>query len=100
LDKGIHKNKNFEDEVNFKQAMRRVLFRYFKFVLFSNKALARIPTFFTTYLDNNSEDCMFTEAILKAWDLVHYPHVGGTWTALLRCPHPLKSPSVSHWSQL
>jgi hypothetical protein len=26
--------------------------------------------------------------------------VGGTWTALLKVPHPLKSPSVSHWSQL
>jgi hypothetical protein len=32
LDKGVHKNKSSEDQVNFKQAMKRVLFRYFKFV--------------------------------------------------------------------
>jgi hypothetical protein len=95
LEKGIHKNKSSEDQVNFKQAMRRVLFRYFKFVLFSKKALSRTPAFFVTYLDKDSEDCMFTEAILKAWDPVH---VAGTWIALLRGPHLLKSLSVNHWS--
>jgi hypothetical protein len=86
LDKGIHKNKNSEDQVNFKHAMKRVLLRYFKFVFFPNKALARTPAFFATYLDNNSEDCMFTEAILKAWDPVYLPTCG--W--YLDCP--LKSP--------
>jgi hypothetical protein len=72
--------------------MRRVLFRYFKFVLFPNKALARTPAFFATYLDNNSEDCMFTEAILKAWDLVHFPTCG--WYL----DYPLKRPPSSEVS--
>jgi hypothetical protein len=99
LDKGIQKNKNYEDQVNFKHAMRKVLFRYFKFVLFPNKALARTPAFFTTYLDNDSEDCMFTEAILKAWDPVHLPTCRWYLDCPLKRPHPLKSPSMSHWSQ-
>jgi hypothetical protein len=75
--------------VNFKQAMRRVLFRYFKFVLFSKNALSRTPTFFAAYLDKDSEDCMFTEATLKAWDPVHLPTCG--W--YLDCP--LKRPPSS-----
>jgi hypothetical protein len=86
LDKGVHKNKSSEDQVNFKQAMKRVLFRYFKFVLFPKKALSRTPTFFVAYLDKDNEDCMFTEAILKAWDPVHLPTCG--W--YLDCP--LKKP--------
>ena len=73
LDKGVHMNKSSKDQVNFKQAMKRVLFRYFKFVLFPKKALSRIPAFFAAYLDKDTEDCMFTEAILKAWDSVYLP---------------------------
>jgi hypothetical protein len=84
--KGIHKNKKAEDQVNFKQAIQRVLFRYFKFILIPSKALARTPTFFAAYLDKDSEDCMFTNDILKTWDLVHLPSCG--W--YLDCP--LKRP--------
>jgi hypothetical protein len=92
MEKGIHKNKKVEDQLNFKQAMRRVLFRYFKFVLFPFKALARTPAFFAAYLDKDSEDCMFTDAILKAWDPVHLPTCG--W--YLDCP--LKRPPSSEVS--
>jgi hypothetical protein len=88
-EKGVHKNKKTEFQVNFKPAMRRVLFRYFKFVLFLFKALARTPAFFATFLDKDSEDCMFTKAILKAWDPVHLPTCG--W--YLDCP--LKRPPSS-----
>ena len=66
LEKGIHKNEKAEDQVNFKQAMQRVIFKYFRLFLFSTKALARTSTFFVIYLDKDSEDCMFTEGILKA----------------------------------
>jgi hypothetical protein len=65
-DKGVHKNKSSEDQVNFKQAMRRVLFRYFKFVLFPKKALSRIPTFFAAYLDKDS--CGNTDSNFFALD--------------------------------
>jgi hypothetical protein len=88
-DKGVHKNKSSEDHVNFKQAKRRVLFRYFKFILFRKKALSRTLAFFVAYLDKDSEDYMFTEAILKAWDPVHLPTCG--W--YLDCP--LKRPPSS-----
>jgi hypothetical protein len=99
-DKGLHKNKSSEDQVNFKQAMRRVLFRYFKFVLFPKKALSRTPTFFVAYLDKDSEDCIFTEAILKAWDPVHLPTCGWYLDCPLKRPHLLKSLSMNHWSLL
>jgi hypothetical protein len=82
LEKRVHKNKSSKDQVNFKHAMKRVLFRYFKFVLFPKKALFRTPAFFAAYLDKDSEDFMFTEAILKAWDPVHLPTCG--W--YLDCP--------------
>jgi hypothetical protein len=91
-EKGVHKNKKAEDQVNFKQAMRRVPFRYFKFILFPLKALARTPTFFATFLDKDSEECKFTEAILKAWDPVYLPTCG--W--YLDCP--LKRPQSSEVS--
>jgi hypothetical protein len=86
LDKGVHKNKSSEDQVNFKQAMRRVLFRYFKFVLFPKIALSRTPAFFAAYLDKDSEDCMFTEAIFKAWDPVHLPTYWWYLDCLLKRP--------------
>jgi hypothetical protein len=89
LDKGVYKNKSSKDQVNFKHAMKRVLFMYFKFIFFSKKALSRTPPFFATYLDKDCEDCMFTEAILKAWDQVHLPTCG--W--YLDCP--LKRPPSS-----
>jgi hypothetical protein len=37
IEKGIHKNKKAKDQVNFKQAMWRVLLRYSKFILFPSK---------------------------------------------------------------
>ena len=91
-EKGVYKNKKAKDQVNFKHAMQRVLFRYFKFILFSTKALARTPIFFATYLDKDSEDCIFAEDISKAWDPIH----------LLTCgwylDYYLKRPSFSEVS--
>jgi hypothetical protein len=46
------------------------------------KALARTLAFFAICLDKNSEDCIFMEGILKAWDPVHLPTCG--WH--LDCP--------------
>jgi hypothetical protein len=92
MEKGVHKNKKAEDQVNFKPAMRRVLFRYFKFVLFPFKALTRTPTFFATFLDKDSEDCMFTKAILKAWDPVHLPTCGWYLDCLLKRPPSFEVP--------
>jgi hypothetical protein len=68
--------------------MKRVLFKYFKFVLFPKKALSRTPAFFAAYLDKDNDDFMFTEAILKAWDPVHLP----TCRWYLDCP--LKRPPI------
>ena len=63
--------------------------RYFKYVLFPAKAISKVPAFFTNYHEKDSEDCMYTAAIMKAWKPVHWPNCG--W--YLDCP--LKSPPAS-----
>lgn len=77
-----HKNKTKDQQPNFQPALRRILYRYFKYVLLPRKALSRVPAFFPTYLDTTSPECMFTPAILKAWDNCHYDRCG--W--YLDCP--------------
>jgi hypothetical protein len=37
MEKRIHKKKRFEDQVNFKEAMLRVLFSYVKFSCFPQR---------------------------------------------------------------
>jgi hypothetical protein len=86
VDKGVHKNHNIDKQLNFKSAMRRVFYRYFKYVLFPAQAISKSPTFFANYLDMESEECMFTEGIMKSWDPIHFEKCG--W--YLDCP--LKTP--------
>jgi len=66
VDKGIHINNKIDKQLNFKPAIQRVIYRYFKYVLFPAKAISKSPTFFANYLDKGSEDCMFTEEIMKS----------------------------------
>jgi hypothetical protein len=84
--KGIHKNKKAEDQVNFKHAMWRVLFRYFKFILFPSKALVRTLAFFAMYLDKDSKNYMFTKNILKAWNPIYLPSCGWYLDCFLKRP--------------
>jgi hypothetical protein len=81
-DKGVYKNNKPYDQLNLKEAVRRVLYRYFKFVLVPANAVSRTPSFFANYLDKDSEDCIFTEAMLKLWDPIHFSTCG--W--YLDCP--------------
>ena len=86
-DNGVHKNKTSAEMPNFKQACRRVLYRYFKYILYPRKATSKVPAFFGNYLDITSSECMYTPAILKAWDRVHYDSCG--WymdCAVSKCP--------------
>lgn len=84
----VHKNKTPEQMPNFTQAVKRVLFRYFKYILYPRKAVSKVPTFFTNYLDLTSSECMYTPAMLKAWDPVHYERCG--W--YMDCP-PKRPPA-------
>ena len=86
VEKGVHKNHNIDKQFNFNPAMRRVFYRYFKYVLFPAKAISKSPTFFANYLDIESEECMFTEGIIKSWNPMHFEKCG--W--YLDCP--LKTP--------
>ena len=84
----VHKNKTSDQMPNFREAVKRVLFRYFKYILYPRKAVSKVPAFFTNYLDITSFECMYTPAILKAWDSVHYERCG--W--YMDCP-PKKPPA-------
>lgn len=85
-DSGAHKNNPPDKQPFFIQAVRRVLYRYFKYVLLPRKAISKVPPFFPNYLDIGSPDSMFTPAILKSWDPIHFQQCG--W--YLDCP--LKKP--------
>ena len=69
---GAHKNNPPEKQPFFVQAVRRVLYRYFRYVLLPRKAISKVPVFFPNYLDIDSTDSMFTPAIIKAWDPIHF----------------------------
>ena len=79
---GAHKNNPPEKQPFFVQAVRRVLYRYFRYVLLPRKAISKVPVFFPNYLDIDSTDSMFTPAIIKAWDPIHFQQCG--W--YLDCP--------------
>ena len=82
VDKGVHKNHNIDKQLNFNPTMRRVFYRYFKYVLFPAKVISKSPTFFANYLDIESEECIFTEWIIKFWDPMYFEKCG--W--YLDCP--------------
>jgi len=71
VEKGINKNNSIEKQYLFKPALHRVLYRYFKYVLFPNKAISRSPPFFVNYLKKDSEDFMLTDGIMKSGNAVH-----------------------------
>jgi len=87
-DNGAHKNNPPEKQPFFVQAVRRVLYRYFRYVLLPKKAISKVPPFFPNYLDIESADSMFTPAIIKSWDPIHFQQCG--W--YLDCP--LKKPPL------
>ena len=81
-DNGAHKNNPPDKQPLFVQAVRRVLYRYFRYVLLPRKAISKVPPFFPNYLDIESADSMFTPAIIKNWDPIHFQQCG--W--YLDCP--------------
>jgi hypothetical protein len=87
-DNGAHKNNPPDKQPFFVQAVRRVLYKYFRYVLLPRKAISKVPVFFPNYLDIESPDSMFTPAIIKAWNPIHYQQCG--W--YLDCP--LKKPPL------
>ena len=59
-EKGVHKNNTPEKQLNFGLALKRIVYRYFKFVLFPFHAISKSPAFFTDYKDIESESNMYT----------------------------------------
>ena len=87
-DNGAHKNNPPEKQPLFVQAVRRVLYRYFRYILLPRKAISKVPPFFPNYLDIESADSMFTPAILKTWDPIHFQHCGWYLDCPLKKPPP------------
>ena len=81
-DNGAHKNNPPDKQPYFIQAVRQYLYRYFRYILLPRKAISKVPAFFPNYLDVESPDFMFTPAIIKTWDRIHFQHCG--W--YLDCP--------------
>jgi hypothetical protein len=73
--------------LNFGPALKRVVYRYFKFVLFFAQAISKFPAFFTNYKDMESEDSMYTQGILNSWNTVHLE------TCAWYLDFPLKKPT-------
>ena len=71
-DNGAYKNKSPEKQPFFVETIRRVLYMYFRYVLLPMKAISKVPVFSPNYLDIESPDSMFTPAIIKAWDPIHF----------------------------
>jgi hypothetical protein len=88
-EKGVHKNNPIEKQLNFFPALKHVVYRYFKFVLFPAHAITKSPAFFSDYKDTESENNMYTQGILKSWSKVHLE----TCAWYLDCP--LKKPPSS-----
>jgi hypothetical protein len=87
-DNGAHKNNPPEKQPFFVQAVRRVLYMYFRYVFLPRKAISKVPPFFPNYLDTDSPDSMFTPAILKSWDASHYHQCGWYLDCPLKKPPP------------
>ena len=66
----------------FKRALHCVMYGYFKYILFPANAMSRSPPFFVNYLDQESDEFMLIEGIMKQWDSVHWDRCG--W--YLDCP--------------
>ena len=87
-DNGAHKNNPPEKQPFFIQAVRRVIYRYFRYVLLPRKAISKVPVFFPNYLDTECPDSMFTPAIIKTWDSSHYQQCGWYLDCPLKKPPP------------
>ena len=62
--------------------------RYFKRVLLLANALDKLPIFFESYKDVQSENLMFTFEICKDWDEVHqYEHILYLDCPMSKTPH-------------
>lgn len=71
IEKTVHKNFTINKQYLFKPALHRVIYKYFKYVLFRAKTISRSQPFFLNYLENGSEDFMPIVGIMKQWDKVH-----------------------------
>jgi hypothetical protein len=81
-DNGAYKTNSPDKQPFFFQAVRRVFYRYLRYILLPKKAISKVSAFFPNYLDIESPDSTFTFAIIKAWDPIHFQQCG--W--YLDCP--------------
>ena len=66
-----------------------VLYRYFRYVLLLRKAISKVLVFSPKYLEIGSHDSMFTPAIIKTWDPIHFQQCGWYLDCPLKKPPPI-----------
>ena len=84
--KEIHVNHNNDKQFNFKPTIRRVFYRYFKYVIFHVETISKSFFFFANYLDIKNEECMFIKGIMKSWDSMHFEKCGWYLDYLFKTP--------------
>lgn len=100
----VHKNNTIDKQPNFYQALRIVIYRYFKYILLPTKVISKVRTpFFPNYLEPTSDQCMYTSVMMKAWKSYYYERCGWymkLWIALLWSHFCLTLHSATHFSHL
>jgi len=76
VEKGINKNNSIDKQYLFKSTLHRVLYRYFKYVIFPTNAISRSLPFFVNYLEKDSKDFMLTDEIMKSKNVIHWKRCG------------------------
>jgi hypothetical protein len=87
-DNGAQNNNPPYKQPLFDQVVRRVLYRYFRYVLIPKKTISNVSAFFSNYLDIESHDFMFTPAIIKTWNPTLFHQCGWYLDCPLKKPPP------------
>ena len=70
--KKVDKNLPSRAQPGLKQAISRVIYRYFKYVLLPRNVVEYTPAFFDSFLDLAAPSFIFTNGISKHWGPNHY----------------------------
>ena len=71
VEKKVNKNKTIDKQYLFKPTLHRVLYRYFKYVIFPSKAISKFPHFFVNFLEKDvhwrDHEIMGFSALAAMW---------------------------------
>jgi hypothetical protein len=80
-DNGAHKNNPPDEQLFFVQAVRRVLYIYFRYVLLPRKAISKVPIFFLTIWILKVQIPCLVQQLSKHGIPFSFSSADGIWTA-------------------